>query len=89
MLDQGKALNYKYPFEGGVWYPGGDMTTNKTIHTLKLFFYQLLPAYFIDFIMLCIGQRRLYVVFYLILNKKIEMLNYDHFQHGSRPKTYL
>lgn len=59
VLDQGKALNYKYPFEGGVWYPGGDMTTSKVIHSLRLFFYQLLPAYFIDFIMLCIGQKRL------------------------------
>lgn len=59
VLDQGKALNYKYPFEAGLWYPGGDMTTSKIIHTLKLIFYQLIPAYLIDFLMLCIGQKRL------------------------------
>lgn len=59
VLDKGRDLNYQYPFEWGVWYPGGDMTTNKVVHSLKLFFYQWLPAYIIDFIMLCLGQRRL------------------------------
>lgn len=59
VLEQGKELTYKYPFEAGAWYPGGDITTNKIVHSLKLFFYQLIPAYLIDFIMLCIGQKRL------------------------------
>lgn len=59
VLDLGKELNYQYPFEAGVWYPGGDMTTNHLVHSLKLFFYQWVPAYIIDFLMLCFGQPRL------------------------------
>lgn len=81
MLDEGKKLFHKYPFEAGLWYPDGkspgsvpytcnktkdktftligDFTRSKIVHTFKLIFYHWLPAYLIDFLMLCFGQKRL------------------------------
>lgn len=63
VLDTGKKIFHQYPFEAGVWYPDGDITTNKFMHMLNVIFFHWLPAYLIDFIMLCIGQKRLLVIF--------------------------
>ena len=59
VLTMGKDLTYKYPFEAGVWYPDGDMTTNRIWHTICLVLFHWLPAYLIDFLMFCFGQKRL------------------------------
>lgn len=59
VLDNGKQIAFQYPFEAGVWYPGGDMTTNRLLHNFRLALFHWLPAYFIDFLMLCFGQKRL------------------------------
>lgn len=59
VLEKGKEICYQYPFEAGAWYPDGNITTNKLVHLLNVIFFHWLPAYFIDFIMLCIGQKRL------------------------------
>lgn len=61
----GKTLQYTrdlgkiYPPLGGLWYPDGDITQNVFIHTIKVFLFQWVPAYLIDFILLCLGQKRL------------------------------
>lgn len=59
VLDKGKRVCYQYPFEAGLWYPNGDMTTSHIIHKFNVIMYHWLPAYFIDFLMLCFGQKRL------------------------------
>lgn len=59
VLEQGKEMGFKYPFEAGIWYPGGSITTNKIVHTLTVIFCHWLPAYFIDFLMFLLGQKRL------------------------------
>lgn len=61
VLDKGKRVCYQYPFEAGLWYPNGDMTTSQIVHKFNVIMYHWLPAYFIDFLMLCFGQKRLYV----------------------------
>lgn len=61
VLDNGKQIANEYPFEAGVWYPGGDMTTNRFAHAYRVFLFHLIPAYLIDFLMLCFGQKRLLV----------------------------
>uniref|UniRef100_U5EPY7 Fatty acyl-CoA reductase n=1 Tax=Corethrella appendiculata TaxID=1370023 RepID=U5EPY7_9DIPT len=58
VLEMGKELCYKYPFEAGVWYPDGDITTNKVWHVICAALFHWLPAYFIDFLMFCFGQKR-------------------------------
>lgn len=59
IMDKGKAIAYKYPLEAGLWYPNGTITTNQFVHKINLFFFQWVPAYLIDFLMLCFGQKRL------------------------------
>ena len=60
-------MNYKYPFDAGLWYPNGDVTMNPIKHYLTLFFCQWIPAVLIDFLMLIFCQRR----FMIRVQKKI------------------
>lgn len=59
MIDHSRALSAKYPSWGGLWYPDGDITQNAFVHTLKVFLFQWIPAYFIDFILFCFRQKTL------------------------------
>lgn len=59
VINSGKRICYEYPFEAGVWYPNGTITTNKLEHLLKIVLFHWLPAYLIDFLMLIMGQKRL------------------------------
>lgn len=59
MFKISRDLGRKYPCTAGLWYPDGSITTNVLIHTLKVFFFQWIPAYFIDFLFLIFGQKRL------------------------------
>lgn len=59
VLEIGKRIIYQYPFEGIVWYPGGDARNNKVVHSLAVFFFHIIPAYLIDFLMLIFRQKRL------------------------------
>lgn len=59
IMDEGKQAAYDNPFEAGVWYPNGTITTNKVEHFFKVILFQWLPAYLIDFLMLILGQKRL------------------------------
>lgn len=59
VLQIGHQKLLKYPFEWGIWYPDGNIRTNWYTHTLIVFFFQMIPAYLIDFIFLCIGMERL------------------------------
>lgn len=59
VLNVAKKYGREYPLQWPLWYPNGDITTNHTVHELKRIFYHLLPAYFIDFLMLILGQKRL------------------------------
>ena len=54
-----KKIGREIPFSGALWYPNGEPTLNVFAHTLKTFFFQLIPAYFIDFLFFCTGQKRL------------------------------
>lgn len=59
IMEDGKKAAYKYPFEAGVWYPNGTITTDKLQHMLYVFLFHWIPAYLIDFLMLIFGQKRL------------------------------
>lgn len=59
VLNEGKRIVYEYPFEAGVWYPDGDITTSKITHLINVTLFHWLPAYLIDFLMLIFGQKRL------------------------------
>lgn len=59
IVQKGKAIAYNYPFEAGIWYPDGDIRSSKFVHNLFVFFFHILPAYFIDFLLLIFRQKRL------------------------------
>lgn len=59
ILETSKKLNFEYPAEIGLWYPNGVITTSKLHHQINVALFHWLPAYFIDFLMFCIGQKRL------------------------------
>lgn len=59
ILGKGKKIAHRYPFEGQIWYPDGDIRNSKFVHNLIVFFFHIIPAYFIDFLMLIFRQKRL------------------------------
>ncbi|KAJ8954206.1 hypothetical protein NQ318_005801 [Aromia moschata] len=50
-LELGKKHIYKYPFSVCLWYPGGSPKSNYIAHNIAVFFFHLIPAYFVDFLM--------------------------------------
>ncbi|XP_025261956.1 putative fatty acyl-CoA reductase CG5065 isoform X2 [Camponotus floridanus] len=66
-LKKGKQLIYEYPFERQIWYPGGDLHSNKFVHNIIVLLFQIIPAYFIDFLMLVFRRKR----FMVRIQKKI------------------
>lgn len=61
VVEQGKEIVWKYPFEMMLWYPNGTIYRNKAFHYMSAILFHWLPAYFIDFLMLIFGQKRLLV----------------------------
>jgi len=59
ILEKGKKCIYEYPFDGQIWFPDGDIRSNKFVHNLFVFFFHIIPAYLIDFLMLIFRQKRL------------------------------
>ncbi|KAI4500925.1 hypothetical protein M0802_004136 [Mischocyttarus mexicanus] len=66
LVQIGKDLVHDYPFDGVIWYPDGNIRSNLWIHNILHFFFHVIPAYFIDFLLLIFLQKRLMVH---ILNK--------------------
>jgi alcohol-forming fatty acyl-CoA reductase len=54
-----KEIGRKYPCSWALWYPDGGMTMNKYENKIKVFLFQLIPAYLIDFLLFCFRQKRL------------------------------
>ncbi|XP_015590617.1 putative fatty acyl-CoA reductase CG5065 [Cephus cinctus] len=76
VLEKGKKVAYQYPFEGAIWYPDGDIRSSKFIHNLFVFFFHLIPAYFIDFLMLIFRQKRFMVRIQKRITDGLELLQY-------------
>ncbi|KAM3963004.1 putative fatty acyl-CoA reductase CG5065 [Aphomia sociella] len=76
ILDLGKATIRKFPFEGPLWYPDGNIRHNKFIHSLCVFFYHIVPAYLIDFLMLIFRQKRFMVRIQNRISVGLEVLQY-------------
>ncbi|XP_036149633.1 putative fatty acyl-CoA reductase CG5065 [Monomorium pharaonis] len=76
ILDKGRACIHEYPFEGQVWYPDGDARSNKFIHNLFVFFFHIIPAYLIDFLMLIFQQKRFMVRIQKRISDGLDVLQY-------------
>lgn len=59
VLEAAKKVNFDVPAQIGLWFPNGTITSNKFMHKINVALFHWLPAYFIDFLLLCFGQKRL------------------------------
>ncbi|XP_059055271.1 putative fatty acyl-CoA reductase CG5065 [Achroia grisella] len=76
VLDIAKYYGRKYPLEWPLWYPNGDITTNRVMHEFYRVLFHLLPAYFIDLLMLLLGQKRFMVRIQDRISQGLEVLQY-------------
>lgn len=76
VLEVGRQIIYKYPFEGQIWYPDGDIRSSKFIHNLFVFFFHIIPAYLIDFLMLIFRQKRFMVRIQKRISNGLDVLQY-------------
>ncbi|XP_046466382.1 putative fatty acyl-CoA reductase CG5065 isoform X1 [Neodiprion pinetum] len=76
VLEKGKKIAHEYPFDGAIWYPDGDIRSSKFVHELFVFFFHLIPAYFIDFLMLLFRQKRFMVRIQRRISDGLEVLQY-------------
>ncbi|XP_077295802.1 putative fatty acyl-CoA reductase CG5065 [Arctopsyche grandis] len=61
VVNLSKSTVAKYPLDYPLWYPGGNIHKNKFIHKICLVLFQLIPAYFVDFLLLVFQQKRFMV----------------------------
>lgn len=60
ILDSGrKVIRERVPFNMILWYPEGTITKSRLYNRINLILLHILPAIFIDFLMLLIGQKPL------------------------------
>ncbi|XP_017070392.1 putative fatty acyl-CoA reductase CG5065 isoform X3 [Drosophila eugracilis] len=58
VVEMSKRINKQIPFNAGLWYPDPCVTTNQYYHNFNVALFHWLPAYFLDFLMLILGQKR-------------------------------
>ncbi|KRT84455.1 hypothetical protein AMK59_1510, partial [Oryctes borbonicus] len=56
-LDLGRKHFYSNPFSIFLWYPGGSIKSSYFLHMLAVFFFHLIPAYFVDGMLSLIGKK--------------------------------
>ncbi|XP_046976795.1 putative fatty acyl-CoA reductase CG5065 [Vanessa cardui] len=76
VLKVAKDYARKFPFALPLWYPNGDITTNHILHEYRRIFYHIIPAYFIDFIFLILGQKRFMIRVQNRVNQGLDVLQY-------------
>lgn len=59
VMEEARSHAMKYPFEVGLWYPDGNITTSPLYHWICMILFMWFPALLIDLLMTLIGQRRL------------------------------
>jgi alcohol-forming fatty acyl-CoA reductase len=59
ILELGRDMIKEYPMSQCLWYPGGSFKKNYYVHLIYSFLFHLLPAYFIDFMMIIFGRKPL------------------------------
>ncbi|XP_034933679.1 putative fatty acyl-CoA reductase CG5065 [Chelonus insularis] len=76
IVERGKKVAFNYPFETCIWYPGGDIHSSKFVHNLIVFFFHIIPAYIIDFLLLIFRQKRFMVHVQKRITDGLEVLQY-------------
>ncbi|XP_041971130.1 fatty acyl-CoA reductase 1-like [Aricia agestis] len=61
IIECGKQLIQEVPLEGGLWFPGGGLTTSRTVFFINVIFLHLLPAVLVDILLRLLGQKPMLV----------------------------
>ncbi|VEN49495.1 unnamed protein product [Callosobruchus maculatus] len=75
-LEMGRKYVFQYPYSTCLWYPGGSPKSSYLVHVVAAFFFHLLPAYFIDFIMTLTGNKPFMVRTQKRIQQGLNLLQY-------------
>ncbi|KAK9874340.1 hypothetical protein WA026_002690 [Henosepilachna vigintioctopunctata] len=75
-LEIGKKHIQEYPFSTCLWYPGGSIKNSYFVHEIYAFFLHLLPAYFIDFLLILAKEKPFLVKTQKRIKKGLSVLQY-------------
>ncbi|XP_019769143.2 fatty acyl-CoA reductase wat [Dendroctonus ponderosae] len=77
ILDIGRDIvSNEIPFNVMLWCPGGIMTKNKIFHYIHVVLFQLIPAVFVDLLLICLGYKPVLVSVNQRLLKGQDLLEY-------------
>ncbi|XP_018353624.1 PREDICTED: putative fatty acyl-CoA reductase CG5065 isoform X1 [Trachymyrmex septentrionalis] len=75
-LELGKKHVFENPFSQPLWYPGGRMTSSKVLHWLAVIFFQTIPAYVLDSLLIVTGNKPFLVRVQSRVNAGLDLLQY-------------
>ncbi|XP_071631362.1 putative fatty acyl-CoA reductase CG5065 [Temnothorax longispinosus] len=75
-LEIGKKHVLANPFSQPLWYPGGRLTSSKVLHWLAVMFFQTIPAYLLDILLIVTGNKPFLVRVQNRVNVGLELLQY-------------
>ncbi|XP_046616963.1 putative fatty acyl-CoA reductase CG5065 [Neodiprion virginianus] len=76
IIERGRRITEKVPLNGVVWYPGGSMKSSRLMHNICVFFFHMLPAYFIDTIIFLAGHKPIMCRVQRRIQKGFEVFEY-------------
>lgn len=76
VLQIGKKILHENPFEGQIWYPDGELRSNKFVHNLFCITWHWLPALLIDFLLLITLQKRFMIRLQTRIHNGLELLQF-------------
>ncbi|XP_065173081.1 putative fatty acyl-CoA reductase CG5065 [Atheta coriaria] len=77
IIDIGReVIATRIPLNWVVWYPGGSMKKSRLIHNFCVLFFHLIPAVFLDFLLICMGYSPVLIKIHKRILKGFEMFEY-------------
>ncbi|KAL3270865.1 hypothetical protein HHI36_021382 [Cryptolaemus montrouzieri] len=71
-----KIVETKIPLNGVAWYPGGSMKKSKLYHNICFFLYHLVPALFVDALLILLGYKPVLMRVQRRISKGFEVFEY-------------
>ncbi|CAG9854988.1 unnamed protein product [Phyllotreta striolata] len=75
-LEIAKRHILNYPYSVCLWYPGGSPKTTYLMHVLAAFFFHIIPAYVVDFLLQLTGNKPFLVNLQKRLHHGLKVLHY-------------
>ncbi|CAH1110198.1 unnamed protein product [Psylliodes chrysocephalus] len=75
-LEISKKHVFDYPFSVCLWYPGGSPKSTYLMHAIAAFFFHVIPAYVVDFLLQLTGNKTFMVNLQKRLDHGLKVLQY-------------